>query len=99
MFFLLLWYVLLQESDEKSRQDAELARLQQDRGEGEEVPLRNTRRGERTRPQRVELSLHEEEEETQESEDSDDGPREMESEGDTASFQNYIQQQQQTEDT
>ena len=65
-----------------------MVRLQRDRGEGEEVPLGSTRREERARG--VELGLHGGEE----SEDSDDGvEEEEETEGDSVSFQNYLQQQ------
>ena len=69
-----------------------MARLQRDRGEGEEVPLGSTRREERAWPggaRGVELGLHGGEE----SEDSDDGVEEGETEGDSVSFQNYLQQQ------
>ena len=81
-----------QESEEKRRQEAELARLQQDRGEGEEVSLGTGGRVGREvgRDRQVELRLRGDEE----SEDSDDGPEARESEGEATSFQNFLQQQQ-----
>ena len=62
--------------------------MQRDRGEGEEVPLGTVGRVKDDRKQGVELRLHGDEE----SGDSDDGP-EMECEGESTSFQNFLQQQ------
>ena len=77
-----------QESEERRRQEAELARLQRDRGEGEEVPLGTVGR-EVGRDHQVELRLRCDEE----SDDSDDGPEARESEGEASSFQTFLQQQ------
>ena len=63
--------VCLQENEERKREETELVRLRQDRGEGEEVSLGTagrTEREERSQPQGMELHLHGDEE----SEDSDD---------------------------
>ena len=76
-----------QESEERRRQEAELARLRRDRGEGEEVPLGTV--GRVGRDHRVELRLRGDEE----SDDSDDGPEVRESEGEASSFQTFLQQQ------
>ena len=82
---------LLQESEERRRQEAELARVQRDRGEGEEVPLGRPSEGPRgTRGRGVELRIRGDED----SEDSDDVVEEMEgeSERETASFESFLKQ-------
>ena len=80
-----------QKSEERRWQEAELAKLQQDRGEGEEVPLGTVGRVGREvgRDHRVEFCLRGDEE----SDDSDDGPEVRESEGEASLFQTFLQQQ------
>lgn len=91
--------LLPQEAEERRRQEADLARLLQDRGEGEEVPLvTSTERSQRSRGQRVELRLPGD----QESGDSDDdvAPEEMEEgETDAVSFQNFLKHQEKRDTT